>query len=225
MSAEIERKTQGVIKKTTESFGGNDTDAQNKAWANVNGTLVTNSSTPYVSYPLFNVNNDPATSAVDVENFNVPKRAIVRIKFDFRRNQKSSNKGSKIYRFDREFTATQDYDNFYDFWVGENIASFLDLGVDTSSNSPTTQEYFPSPAVVATADPNTLEPITFATPTDEKVLSYRGFGSGEAYYATSNIYADVENSADKNLFQFHKVPATMSTNPPSEDVYWLAFRS
>ena len=225
VSAEIERKTQGVIKKTTESFGGNDTDAQNKAWANVNGTLVTNSSTPYVSYPLFNVNNDPATSAVDVENFSVPKRAIVRIKFDFRRNQKSSNKGSKIYRFDREFTATQDYDNFYDFWVGENIASFLDLGVDTSSNSPTTQEYFPSPAVVATADPNTLEPITFATPTDEKVLSYRGFGSGEAYYATSDIYADVENSADKNLFQFHKVPATMSTNPPSEDVYWLAIRS
>jgi len=227
VSAEIERKSQDTIKKTTKGIGDASDNELNRAWSNVVAGVNTDfrGATPYVSYPLFNVNNDPLTPAVDVENFNVPQGATVRIRFDFRRNLKGSTKGSKIYRYDKEFIANKDYDNFYQFWVGESIANYLDLGVDTSSNVATSQVYIPTLAVAATADPNTLEPITFTTPSDEQVLSYRGFGLGEYFEAIFDIYADVECSVDKNLFQFHKVPTTMASNAPSEDVYWLSIRS
>ena len=92
---------------------------------------------------------------------------------------------------------------------------------DTSSNVATSVEYIATPAVVATTNSN-LVPLTFATPSDEKVLSYMGFDpSSNTLSIIDSIASDLENSLDKNLFQFHKIPSTIA----SEETYWLAIRS
>ena len=229
-STSIEVKTQGTIKKSTDKRGVVNDNYDIPGFDDVVTGSTVWESTPYVRYPLFNVTDSSGAPAdpVQVENFNVPQGARVRIEFEFRRKQKTSNKGSKLYKFDREFVSNDDYNNLYDFWVGESISNYIDdpAQFDTSSNVPTRVEYFNTVADVATVDSRTtLEPKTFATPGDEEVLSYHGFGSNVSGFNITNILDDLERSADKNLIQFYRVPASIATNAPSEDVYWLAMRS
>ena len=227
-STSIEVKTQGTIKKSTELRGVVNDNYDIPGFDDVVTGSTVWEATPYVRYPLFNITDSSGTGDVEVENFNVPQGARVRIEFEFRRKQKTSNKGSKLYKFDKEFVSNDDYNNFYDFWVGESISNYIDdpAQFDTSSNTPTRVEYFNTVADVATVDSRTtLEPKTFATPSDEEVLSYHGFGSNTSGTNLTNILDDLERSADKNLIQFYRVPASIATNAPSEDVYWLAMRS
>jgi len=55
------------------------------------------------------------------EEYSISAGSQVVIKFSNNRKGSGSACGSRYYIFEKTFTATRDYDNFYDFIVGENI--------------------------------------------------------------------------------------------------------
>ena len=70
-----------------------------------------------IAYPSFIENPETPGSYID---YDIPAGSEVRIFFQINQN-KGSYFGSERFVFDRTFTATQDYDNLYDFIVGESI--------------------------------------------------------------------------------------------------------
>ncbi|MGA1702534.1 MAG: hypothetical protein ACO372_03005, partial [Methylophilaceae bacterium] len=54
-------------------------------------------------------------------NYEIPAGTEIRIYFNNYRHGSGLRCGSRYFKFDRTFVATRDYNNFYDFIIGENI--------------------------------------------------------------------------------------------------------
>jgi hypothetical protein len=67
--------------------------------------------------PDFDETQDVSSSNKRRIEYDIPAGSLVQIKFSGQR----SGKYSQIFKFDRVFTARTDYDNFYDFIIGEKI--------------------------------------------------------------------------------------------------------
>jgi hypothetical protein len=86
---------------------------------------------PHVYYPA--TFDDGSGNAYDI-----PSGSIVKIFFQDFRNGRGSSCGSRKYVFDKKFTATRDYDNLYDFIIGENVDFTVptnDPDVDSSDDT------------------------------------------------------------------------------------------
>ena len=83
----------------------------------VKGTKAYDFSYYGIAYPTFIEDPDNPGGYID---YDVPAGSEVRIFFEINQNS-GSYFGSEKFVFDRTFTATQDYDNFYDFIIGESI--------------------------------------------------------------------------------------------------------
>ena len=73
---------------------------------------------PTLFYPT--CYEDPASPGDYVE-YDIPAGSKIRINFEDKRNGGTGEAGSRKYRFGKTFTSTRDYDNFYDFVIGDNI--------------------------------------------------------------------------------------------------------
>ena len=71
-----------------------------------------------IAYPTYIEDPDNAGTYI---NYTLPAGTEVRISFSNNRFGSGYTCGSRYFKFDRTFTATRDYDNFYDFIIGENI--------------------------------------------------------------------------------------------------------
>lgn len=74
---------------------------------------------PYLAYPTHqSIDNN---GVIEYKQYDIPAGSSVRIYFQEVRSGRGSRCGSRKYLFDKRFTATRDYNNMYDFIIGENI--------------------------------------------------------------------------------------------------------
>ena len=67
------------------------------------------------------------------KNYDIPSGSEIRFYFSNHRNGSGYRCGSRRFKFERTFTATRDYNNLYDFILGENI------DFNNPTNSPATE--------------------------------------------------------------------------------------
>ena len=89
---------------------------------------------------------DPLNPLYEYEDYTIPAGSIISVSLDWNRAGVGSNCTRRGYLFVKKFTASVDYDNFIDWWNGDNIASFLDTG--ESKDGSTELEYIPTLGVL-----------------------------------------------------------------------------
>jgi hypothetical protein len=97
---------------------------------------------PFVGYPIFTTTTDPGPPAVDTYAiYTIPEGSIIDIRIFFGRSEGGSGCQAFAYEWDRQFIASQDYTNMYDWFVGDNI----DISTGNwSSTDETNAPYFDS---------------------------------------------------------------------------------
>ena len=96
------------------------------AIATNSGFIVTSANYPSLYVPCYR------DTTGDDENLSIPQGSLVTFDFKFNRNERNSNAGSRIYKYNKTFAASNDYDNLYDFVVGEGVD--FQGGIDTSTD-------------------------------------------------------------------------------------------
>jgi hypothetical protein len=82
---------------------------------------------------------DPLNPTWEYEDFSIPAGSIINIKIDWNRSGVGNSCERRGYLFERRLTSSSDYDNFEDWWNGDNINALLDTGV--SKDGDTELEY------------------------------------------------------------------------------------
>jgi hypothetical protein len=101
---------------------------------------------PQLSYPFY-INNPlfGEPGELEFKPYDIPAGSLINIEINLSRNGRSldSNCGSRYYKFERSFVASQDYSDFYEFVRGDSIdlTSGVTSGDDDTEN---TNEFYPS---------------------------------------------------------------------------------
>ncbi len=82
-----------------------------------NGEESTSGNFPLIYYPAFIEN----AQAPFNESYDVPQGSVVSFSINFNRNSGPGACGKEQYRYQKTFVASRDYDDLYDFVIGENI--------------------------------------------------------------------------------------------------------
>ena len=76
------------------------------------------------------------------QDFTVPAGSIIKFKFEFEREGRTETSSceKRHYTIDKTFQSTQDYDNMYEWFIGDNIEGALNQGVQdqAAENNPPT---------------------------------------------------------------------------------------
>ena len=74
--------------------------------------------------------------------YDIPAGSIIQIKLDTRRNKRGSKCGGRIYKYDKTFISSNDYDSLYAWAVGDNIdfTNGISSGSDDTINTVTFDE-------------------------------------------------------------------------------------
>jgi len=103
-----------------------DTSEDSSAWSSGTESDQSRRNYPGVQIPCF---RDNTTNDINVV---LPEGSLVTFDFEFFRSERNNNAGSEIYNYNKTFQASNDYDNLYDFVVGEAID--FTGGTDTSTD-------------------------------------------------------------------------------------------
>ena len=92
-----------------------------------------------VSTSLEDTEVDPSVFAP----YDIPAGSIIQIKLDTRRNKRGSKCGGRIYKYDKTFTSSNDYNSLYDWAVGDNIdfTNGVTSGSDDNQNTVSFDEF------------------------------------------------------------------------------------
>ena len=176
---------------------------------------------PSVGYPM-NL-PDPAMPGVFVD-YTIPQGTIIKMKFNFKRGKKGSdaqNCETRLYSLEKSLVSQANYNNMYDWFIGDNIANILDDGeawVGPDNNPATNcpiQNVFVTPLLLGTSIPiqGTL-PTGFASPTTciNYYQFYRNITNNELrlYVSGTNScgYADLKKSSVEVEFQIYRASST-----------------
>lgn len=180
---------------------------------------------PKVNQPM----NFTAGSGTD---FTIPEGAIISLKFRLTRPSVFQNGDDDPYRkidylYDKTFVSTSNYDNSYDWFIGDYIASTLNDGISTGYGEPPIINFDPT----LTSGLN-LPSVGGALYTDTTVIKFARLGTGDGrlylviggFQATSSgasaVYSDVKIIRVDNSIVFETEPS--DTAP---DVFYEADQS
>lgn len=108
-------------------------------------------------YPV-NINKgagfDPSNPSWEYEDFTIPAGSIINITLDWNRRGVGGSCEPRGYLFERRLTASTDYDNFQDWWNGDNVAQLLDTGI--AKDGSTELEYLPANGYLTQTDFSTM---------------------------------------------------------------------
>jgi len=123
---------------------------------------------PAIGYPM---NIESPTAPGTYIDYDVPQGTIIKMKINFQRGKQGSsanNCEARIYTLEKTLISQGNYNNMYDWFIGDNIASQLDDGtsyVGGSGNCPI-QNTFLTPLLTGGAvGANPTLPAGFQTPT------------------------------------------------------------
>lgn len=92
---------------------------------------------------------DPANPGMYID-YSIPAGSIINLGMDWNRNGVGNSCERRGYEFNRRLTASTDYDNFADWWNGDNVAQLLDTG--TPKDDSTTLQYIAANGVLTQTD-------------------------------------------------------------------------
>ena len=167
-------------------------------------------------------------------DFTIPEGAVISLRFRFRRPGDTSGEESNPFRdidylYDKTFVSTSDYDNSYDWFIGDNIAPTLNQGISTGYGNP------PSIVFQPTLSDNLNLPTFFGNTTVYYTASIQfarlGTGDGRLYLViggylntynqgASVVYSDVNIVRVDNSIVFETEPS--DTAP---DIFYEADQS
>ena len=127
-------------------------------------------------------------------DFTIPAGSIINISLDWNRRGVGSACERRGYLFERRLTASSNYDNFEDWWNGDNVAALLDTG--TSKDGDTELEYISSNGILTQTNFSIMYLRFYRNPvTNELVLQMStgksctgiGYPNSRKYCITSDI--------------------------------------
>ena len=164
--------------------------------------------------------SDPAT----FEPYDIPAGSIVEIKLNAIRNNRGGNCQSRVYKYNKTFTASNNYDSLYDWAVGDNI-DFTN-GEDTGGESNAIsfdQTIYPYPVSGVDAPPplntnpspnSSGQSVVFFQKDEETGELYMSFGSGTppcTGLTIKNSFVDIETiitrASTLMIFETEPIPA------------------
>jgi len=97
---------------------------------------------------------DPLNPLWEYEDYTIPAGSIISLNLDWNRAGVGGSCERRGYTFERRLTASADYDNFEDWWNGDNVSQLLDTGI--SKDGSTELEYLPANAFLTQTDFTTM---------------------------------------------------------------------
>jgi len=96
-------------------------DKQDDSTINSEGSNIGFYSIRYKECDLSMSNPDTTSGATPYIPYDIPAGSTVYINIEFNRNYRGKKCGQYKYTYEKEFVASKDYNNFYDFYLGDNI--------------------------------------------------------------------------------------------------------
>ena len=149
---------------------------------------------------------DPLHPTWVYEDYSIPAGSIVNLYFDWERGGVGSKCERRGYTFDRRLTVSANYDNFQDWWNGDNVAAILNTGVQKDGE--TELQYIPTNGILGTVDFSTMFLQFYTNPvTNQTVLQFstgrsctgRGYRYSRQYCVTVRI--EVFRANDLIIFE------------------------
>jgi hypothetical protein len=94
-----------------------------------------------MSYPMNIAGTDPLQSTWTFVDYTVPAGSRIKFSLDWNRAGVGKSCERRGYTLDKNYVSSADYDNMYDWFIGDNIAATLDSG--TSKDDSTELEFIP----------------------------------------------------------------------------------
>jgi hypothetical protein len=91
---------------------------------------------------------DPTHPLWEYEDYTIPAGSIINLNLDWNRAGVGGSCEALGYSFERRLTTSASYDNFVDWWNGDNVAELLKTG--TSKDGETELEYIPTNGILTT---------------------------------------------------------------------------
>lgn len=177
---------------------------------------------PRIIYPM-NI-EDPSSPGYYID-YNIPQGSIIKINLKFKRGKEGSNDQNcetRIYTLEKTLVSQGNYNNMYDWFIGDDIANILNDGtqfVSGTGNCPI-QNTFISTLLSSPVTPiNIFLPTGFPQPTT--CINYYQFyrdtttnklslfisGPGDCGFKSSDIEGEFQIFKSDSLFVFETEPA------------------
>jgi hypothetical protein len=148
---------------------------------------------------------DPANPGQYID-YDIPAGSIINIKLDWNRGGVKRSCEPRGYTFERKLTASADYDNFIDWWNGDNIGALLNTGY--SKDGTTNLQYIPTLGLLTSLSFFTMYLQFYRSPTTNALLlqlssgkscTGSGYPLSRRYCVTAKI--EVFRAADVIIFE------------------------
>ena len=93
-----------------------------------------NDNYPVVGYPVNFNEPDPNIPGSEYTDYDIPAGSRIIFDFEYIRKGAGNKCEGRRYYVDKEMTASEDYDNFYDWFEGDNIQAVFDSGYSVMGN-------------------------------------------------------------------------------------------
>lgn len=127
-------------------------------------------------------------------DYNIPAGSIINLNLNWSRAGVGGACEQRGYKFERKLTVSANYDNFQDWWVGDNIPALLATG--TSIDGDTELEYIPANGILNQYDFNINYLQFYRNPTTNELILQMtsgksctgvGYPTSRSYYVIADI--------------------------------------
>ena len=160
---------------------------------------------------------DPNTpgSYVDLP---IPEGSRILIKYESYRKGRSCSLEKRLYRYENNFTASQDYPSFYDWWIGDNVQGTLNADFVTRETECAQAEpfatFYQGISTTNTMPCNLNVGIQFvqASATDKQYVVYNGIKGYSGKRARTNNKLEIVIQRSNSLVVFETKPLDAAPN-------------
>lgn len=158
--------------------------------------------------------NNPGTF-VDLP---IPAGSRILIKYESYRIGRNCSLEKRLYRYENDFTSSQDYPSFYEWWIGDNVAgtlnaSFVQRESECGQGEPDAT-FYPGIVTSVTMPCNLDVNIQFvqASATSKQFLKYNGIKGYSGRRARTNNKLEVVIQRSNSLVVFETKPLDAAPN-------------
>ena len=160
---------------------------------------------------------DPTTAGAYVD-LKIPAGTRILIKYESYRIGRKCNIEKRLYRYENNFTSSQDYDSFYEWFIGDNVkgtlnADFVTREADCAQSAPEAT-FYPS-ILIAGAPPCNLDvawQFQQLSATSQMYLVFSGIQGYSGRRARTNNKAEIVVQRSNSLVVFETKPIDSAPN-------------
>jgi hypothetical protein len=119
---------------------------------------------------------DPLHPSWEYKDYSIPAGSIITLDFNWDRPGTGNACEKRGYVFKRDITVSADYDNFQDWWNGDNISALLNTG--TSRDGQTELEYISANGILTLESFSTMYLQFYTDPVTNKTILQMTTGAG-----------------------------------------------